>query len=84
MIDNPKCAITKASYHDPVVQRAYAEFAQGYGFIVAPCPPRNPQKKGRVESRVKYVKNNFVPLRDFRNNTHFLNEWRSGVKNLIK
>ena len=67
VIDNAKCAITKACYHDPTVQRAYAEFAEGYGFIISPCPPYDPQKKGRVESGVKYVKNNFVPLRDFRN-----------------
>ena len=65
IIDNAKCAITKACYHDPVVQRAYGDFAEGYGFIISPCPPRDPQKKGRVESGVKYVKNNFVPLRDF-------------------
>lgn len=65
IIDNAKCAITKACYNDPVVQRAYGEFAEGYGFIISPCPPRDPQKKGRVESGVKYVKNNFVPLRHF-------------------
>jgi transposase len=66
IIDNPKCAITKACYHDPDVQRAYAECAEGYGFLIAPCPVRDPQKKGRVESNVKYVKNAFVPLREFR------------------
>lgn len=66
IIDNPKCAITRACYHDPIVQRAYAEYAEGYGFIIAPCPPRDPQKKGRVESGVKYVKKNFLPLRQFR------------------
>nr|WP_232502920.1 IS21 family transposase [Solidesulfovibrio magneticus] len=66
IIDNPKCAITKACYHDPVVQRSYAEFAESYGFLVSPCPPRDPQKKGRVEAGVKYIKNNFMPLRDFR------------------
>lgn len=65
IIDNAKCAITKACYHDPVVQRAYGEFAEGYGFIISACPPREPKKKGRVESGVKYVKNNFVPLREF-------------------
>ena len=32
IIDNCKCAITKACYHDPVVQRSYGDFAQGYGF----------------------------------------------------
>lgn len=66
IIDNPKCAITKACYHDPDVQRAYAECAEGYGFLIAPCPVRDPQKKGRVESNVKYIKNAFMPLREFR------------------
>jgi hypothetical protein len=27
------------------VQRAYAELAEGYGFKIDPCPPREPQKK---------------------------------------
>jgi transposase len=66
IIDNAKCAITKACYYDPQVQRAYADCAEGYGFIISPCPPREPQLKGRVESGVKYVKRNFLPLREFR------------------
>jgi transposase len=66
IIDNPKCAITRACFHDPEVQHSYAELAEGYGFLISPCPPRDPKKKGRVESGVKYVKNNFVPLRQFR------------------
>jgi hypothetical protein len=40
--------------------------AESYGLVISPCPPRDPQKKGRVESGVKYVKNSFVPLRTFR------------------
>ena len=66
IIDNAKCAITRACYHDPEVQRSYGEMAEGYGFVISPCPPGDPQKKGRVESGVKYVKNSFVPLRTFR------------------
>jgi len=38
-----------------VVQRAYAEAAEEYGFLIAPCPPGDPKKKGRVESGVKYT-----------------------------
>jgi len=64
IIDNPKCAITRACYYDPVVQRAYSEYAEAYGFIISACPPRDPKKKGRVESGVKYVKRNFLPLRN--------------------
>lgn len=67
IIDNPKCAITKACNTDPLVQRAYAECAEGYRFKIDPCPPRDPQKKGIVEAGVKYVKGNFLPLRSFRN-----------------
>jgi transposase len=66
IIDNPKCAITRACYRDPEVQRSYGDLAEGYGFLISPCPVRDPQKKGRVESGVKYIKNNFMPLRQFR------------------
>lgn len=45
IIDNPKCAITRAVIDDPEVHRAYAECAQGYGFIVSPCPPADAAKK---------------------------------------
>ena len=82
MIDNPKCAITRACYHDPQVQRSYAEAAEAYGFLISACPPREPKKKGRVESGVKYVKANFFPLREFRSlgdANQQLSEWVSGT-----
>jgi hypothetical protein len=44
-IDNPKCAITRACYYEPTVQRAYGELALGYGFRIAACPPRRPELK---------------------------------------
>ncbi|MBU0481125.1 MAG: IS21 family transposase [Proteobacteria bacterium] len=66
VIDNLKSAITKACWRDPMVQRSYAELAEGYGFIISPCPPNEPKKKGRVEAGVKYIKKNFLPIRQFR------------------
>ena len=69
-IDNLKAAITKACYYEPTVQRSYGELAIGYAFLIDPCPVADPRKKGRVESGVKYVKNNFVPLRDFHSVAH--------------
>jgi transposase len=77
IIDNPKCAITRACIRDPLVQRSYAECAEGFSFKIDPCPPADPQKKGIVESGVKYVKGNFMPTRTFRDMTD-LNEqaWR--------
>lgn len=66
IIDNAKCAITRACARDPEVQRSYEELAEGYGFRIEPCPPRDPKKKGRVEAGVKYIKRAFLPLRQFR------------------
>jgi len=43
IIDNAKCAIIKACSHDPLVQRAYGECAEGYGFKIDACPPHDPQ-----------------------------------------
>jgi transposase len=69
IIDNPKCAITRACFHDPLVQRAYAECAEGYHFRIDACPPADPAKKGVVEAGVKYLKGSFLPLRSFRDVT---------------
>lgn len=66
IIDNAKCAVIKACIHSPVIHRSYLDCAEGYGFRIDPCPPRDPQKKGIVESGVKYLKGNFLPLRTFR------------------
>jgi transposase len=66
IIDNAKCAITRACAKDPEVQRSYEELALGYGFRLDPCPPRDPKKKGRVEAGVKYIKRAFLPLREFK------------------
>jgi transposase len=63
--DNLKSAIIKASFLDPVVNRSYADLARHYGFQIDPCLPGTPEHKGKVESGVKYVKNNFIPLRTF-------------------
>jgi hypothetical protein len=42
------------------------DYAEGYGVIIAACPPHDPKKKGIVESGVKFVKRGFIPLREFR------------------
>ena len=64
--DNLKSAIVKASFTDPCANRSYADLARHYGFQIDPCLPGTPEHKGKVESGVKYVKNNFLPLRTFK------------------
>jgi transposase len=65
--DNLKAAIVKAVLYDPVLQRAYRECAEHYGFLISPCRPRTPEHKGKVEQGgVHYVKRNFLAGRAFR------------------
>jgi transposase len=59
-VDNLKAAITRACRYDPLVQRAYGEFAKASGFIIDPCVVATPEHKGRVEAGVKYVKKSFL------------------------
>jgi len=61
VIDNLKAAIVKAVWDDPEVQQSYRECAAHYGFLIAPCRPRTPEHKGKVEQGgVHYVKRNFL------------------------
>jgi hypothetical protein len=59
------------------VQRSDREFAEHYGFLIAPCRPRTPEHKGKVEQGgVHYVKRNALAGRAFRDlhdgNRHLL------------
>ena len=63
--DNLKAAILRASFTEPVAQRAYRECADHYGFLIDPQPPRTPHLKGKVEQGgVHYVARNFLAGRD--------------------
>lgn len=64
--DNLKAAVVRAAFGvggTTVLQRSYRECARHFGFQVDPAPVRAPEKKGKVESGVKYVKRNFFAAR---------------------
>lgn len=65
-IDNLKAAIVETDFYEPTVQRTYAAFADYYGFLPNPCRVYTPTDKGKVESNVKYVKENCFKGRDFK------------------
>lgn len=60
--DNLKSAVIRASFglSESVLNQSYRELARHFGFKIDPTPPYAPQKKGKVESGVKYVKGNFM------------------------
>ena len=77
VLDNLRAAIVHAALYDPEVQRSYRDFAEHYGFLIAPCRPRTPEHKGKVEQGgVHYVKRNALAGRAFRDihegNRHLL------------
>jgi transposase len=66
--DNLKAAVIRRAFglHDKTeLNRSYRELARHYGCVVDPTPVRSPEKKGKVESGVKYVKRNFFVPREF-------------------
>ena len=86
-IDNLKAAIIEADFYEPTVQRTYAAFAQHYGFLPNPCRVYTPTDKGKVESNIKYVKENCFKGRDFtdiREAEAFLKKWLKETANVRK
>ena len=67
-LDNLSSGVTIASFYEPICQKEYKRFADHYGFLLSPCRPNKPQEKGKIESGIKYVKNNFFAGRKFSSN----------------
>ena len=60
--DNLKAAVVRAAFGvdgAATLNRSYRELARSFGFQVDPTPIYSPEKKGKVESAVKYVKRSF-------------------------
>lgn len=59
--DNLKSAVIRAAFGlagEVVLNRSYRELARHYRFKIDPTPVYSPEKKGKVESGVRYVKRN--------------------------
>lgn len=67
--DNLKAAVVRAAFNPDgtsELNRSYRELARHYKFKIDPTPPYAPQKKGKVESGVRYVKRSFFRGREGR------------------
>jgi transposase len=53
--DNLKAGITKACFHEPTVNRTYADMARHYGTAIVPARPYKPRDKAKVEVGVQVV-----------------------------
>ncbi|RKX24308.1 MAG: IS21 family transposase [Candidatus Zixiibacteriota bacterium] len=82
VIDNLKAAVTKADWFDPELNPKVIAFARHYNFVFLPTKPYTPRHKGKVESGIKYVKNNALKGRSFSSlaeHNQFLANWERQV-----
>jgi hypothetical protein len=54
--DNPKCFALEASRYEPLLNPALERMAAHYGMQIECLPPADPQKKGKVERPMPYVR----------------------------
>ena len=53
--DNLKTGITKACFHERMINRTYADMARHYGTAIVPARPYKPRDKAKVEVGVQVV-----------------------------
>jgi len=85
MVDNLKSAVIKRAVGQaPVFNQRYLDFADHYGFTIAPCGVAKGNEKGRVESGVGYIKKNFLaglPMPSFEALQRAGREWLTAIAN---
>jgi transposase len=64
--DNMTSAVVHPHPTEPVLNRAFLEYAQWRGFFVDPARVRHPQDKPRVENQVAYVRERWFAGEKFR------------------
>lgn len=85
-LDNLKAGVVDSNFYEPVYQKEYKRLADHYGILLSPCRVYQPQEKGKVESGIKYVKNNFFAGRKFHRYEeliHDLANWLNKANNRI-
>ena len=80
--DNLKSGVTKACFHEPAVNRTYADMAAHYDTAVVPARPYKPRDKAKVEVAVQ-VAQRWIVAR-LRNRRFFsLAELNAAIRDLV-
>ncbi len=86
MVDNLKSAVLKRIVgQEPIFNPKYLDFANHYGFTIAPCNVGKGNEKGRVENAVGYVKKNFLAgldIPDFAALNPACHNWLDSIANV--
>jgi transposase len=65
VIDNLKAAVAHPDWFDPELTPKVQSFCRHYSTVILPTKPYTPRHKGKIESGIKYVKNNALKARRF-------------------
>jgi len=74
--------VKQADWFDPEIHPKLQSFAAHYGTAILPTRPYTPEHKGKVESSVKYAKNNALMGRTFGSlaeQNEYLLQWEENV-----
>lgn len=87
LYDNMKTVVKDRDERGRVIwNERFAAFAEHHGFIPKACYPYSPRTKGKVESGVKYVKQNFWPrVKNFEDLSHLnvqARNWMDDIANV--
>jgi len=65
VVDNMATAVVERIGAVVRFNGAFLDFLRHFNIVPVACNPAAPHEKGKVEAGVKYVRNNFMPLRTF-------------------
>ena len=82
LYDNMKQVVLdrKIKASESTFNQRFMDFAEYYGIVVRLCYPYRPQTKGKIESTIKYLRNNFFNGRTFQDMNDLNNQCREWLK----
>ncbi|WP_134078956.1 IS21 family transposase [Rhodovulum visakhapatnamense] len=80
--DNLKAGVTKACFHEPQINRTYAEMAAHYGTAILPARPYKPRDKAKVEVGVLLVQR-WIIARLRKRRFFSLSELNAAIRDLL-
>jgi transposase len=85
VVDNMLTAVTERCGSVIRFNDAFLDFLRIFKIVPRACHIRSPQEKGKIEKSIDYLRQNFWPLRSFRDLMDVqeqVNQWRDGICNV--
>ncbi len=82
--DQTKLVVIKEKYREVWLNEEFSKYAASVNFSIRVCEGYDPESKGKVESGVKYVKDNFFYGEEFSSTTELkekANDWLNNISN---